>query len=141
VRAFQRRLIALPETCEVWITSKALAAEQKQVELEHAIPVGCLMNLLFWRVKTSDVREAAAQVDTLIRENTVLVWVTKDEHAELNKKYQSKMPKGFDTYPWKCTLARYTHTPNVSELRRWEGVPDRSKPLEDDLDSEMEDDF
>jgi hypothetical protein len=141
VRAFQRRLIALQETCEVWITSKALVAEKREVELEHAIPVGCLMNLLFWKVKTSDVTKATAEVDTLIRENTVLVWVTKDEHAELNKKYQSKMPEGFDTYPWKCRLARYTQTPSVSELRKWIVVPDPSKPLEDDLDSEMEDDF
>lgn len=141
VRAFQRRLIAQQETGQVWITSSAAKADKKQVELEHAIPVGCLMNLLFYKVETSDQTEAAAQVDELIRENTVLVWVTKSEHAELNQKHQCRMPEGFDTYPWEDTLARYKQTPGVSELGKWGGKAEKSKPAEDDLDSEMEDGF
>lgn len=141
VRAFQRRLIALGEMRDVWITSSAAVAEKTQVELEHAIPVGCLMNLLFYKVETSDLMKAIVQVDEIIRENTVLVWVTKDEHSKLNKNYQCKMPEGFDTYPWRDTLARYTKTRGVSELSKWTGLPDKSRPAENDLAAEIEEGF
>jgi len=140
VRAFQRRLIAEKEI-EIWVTWEAVTAEKKQIELEHAIPVGCLMNLLFYKVETFSPSEAAVQVDELLRENTVLVWVTKDEHAELNKCYQCKMPNGFDTYPWRDKLARYTQTPRVSKLSEWVGLTEKTKPAESDLDAEIEGDF
>jgi hypothetical protein len=141
VRAFQRRLIVRQEIRDVWITSNAAVAEKKQIELEHAIPIGCLMNLLFWKIETTDSTAATAHVDELIRENTVLVWVTRDEHAQLNKNYQCKMPEGFDTYPWENALARYVQTPGVSKLRKWMGSSDTSKPSENDLAAEIEDDF
>jgi hypothetical protein len=99
------------------------------------------MNLLFHKITTSDHAEATQQVDMLIRENTVLVWVTKEEHGMLNKQYQCTMPVGFDTYPWKDKLARYTQTSGVSGLSRWQKEDAQSKPAEDDLDSEMESDF
>jgi hypothetical protein len=142
VRAFQRRLITEEKVNGVLITSNALKAEKSLRQLEHAIPVGCLMNLLLFMVKTSELSEAATQIDKLLRGNTVLVWVTKDEHAELNKKYQCKMPDGFDTFPWKDKLARYSQTPSVSSLMpKRDGSADKSRPSKDDLDAELEDDF
>lgn len=143
VRAYQRRLIQTKPIRDVWITENALSAEaeQKPIELEHAIPVGCLMNLLFFKIAGTCMQRATAQVIELIEDNTVLVWVTPDEHAKLNKLYQSSMPPGHDTYPWKNKLGRYTQTDGISTLHNRESSRDETKPAEDDLDAEIEGDF
>lgn len=141
VRAYQRRMIAEKVIDEVWITDAAAAAEKSRIELEHAIPVGCLMNLLFHLVDANDQAEAARQVADIIQHNTVLVWVTKDEHSRLNKAYQCTMPEGFDTYPWKDPLARYRQTDGISELNKQVRAHEKSKPADDDLVVETEADF
>lgn len=143
VRAFQRRLIAKKEIGKILITSDAQSTKDK-IELEHAIPIGCLMNLLFWAMEVENwpsQAEAAVRVDQLVRENTILVWVTKNEHAKLNEKYQCTMPEDFDTYPWENVLARYVKTPGVSQLVELATAPNTGKPSENDLDVEIEDDF
>jgi hypothetical protein len=142
VRAYQRRMFAEKKITDIWITEAAAAPEKSQIELEHAIPVGCLMNVLFSEVDATDLVTAAQQVTALIEKNTVLVWVTKDEHAELNKRYQCTMPPGFDHYPWDDPFARYTQTKCISKLRpHTVKASEKSKPAEDDLDIEIEEDF
>jgi hypothetical protein len=44
-------------------------------------------------------------------------------------------------FPWVDPLARYKHTQGVSERRKWESLPDKSSPAENDLDAEIEGDF
>lgn len=146
VRAYQRRMIAEKVIKNIWITEAARQRDKSQIELEHAIPVGCLMNLLFYKIVGSDQAAAARQVADLIEESTVLVWVTKAEHLKLNDAYQCKMPEGFDTYPWEDPLARYRKTKDVSQpVPLEESVPtkasEKSKPAEDDLVVETEEDF
>ncbi|RZT06253.1 hypothetical protein SAMN05216319_4520 [Duganella sp. CF402] len=139
VRAYQRRLLATKQIKNVWISTAALAArdQKKKIELEHAIPVGCLMNLLFFKIDQTDIEAAKGLVSKLIEESTTLVWVTKDEHGRLD---QCSMPAGYDTYPWEDHLARY-RIAGISLLQRWTGWSDTIRPMQDDLDIEMENDF
>jgi len=107
LRQYQNRLIA--DALEVPYTPDARQAEADgdEIELEHAIPVGCIMNVLFHHAAGDTLQELAAQVTTLLENNTILAYVTPEEHAKLNKQLQSSMPDGFDTYPWRDVWARY----------------------------------
>lgn len=82
-------------------------ARGEATELEHAIPVGCIMNVLYHYAQGDTHDEVTKQVNSLIVQNTILARVTPDEHAKLNAKHQASMPTGFDTYPWKDVWARY----------------------------------
>lgn len=108
LRQYQNRLsLSTPE--DIPYTPAALNAEQlgHLVELEHAIPVGCLLNVLFHYADGGTHEEVTAQAKNLIEANTILAWVTPEEHRLLNKKHQSSFPAGFDTYPWRDVWARY----------------------------------
>jgi hypothetical protein len=73
---------------------------------EHAIPVACLLNLIFYSFENNEISDSS-MIQNLIENNTFLVWVTQFEHLKLNEKYAHSMPDGFDTYPWKNVWARY----------------------------------
>jgi hypothetical protein len=85
---------------------------QKDLHLEHAIPVACITNVLFYALmhksSTNLTPQAATELVTkIIERNIHLVWVTKDDHDKLNAKYASSMPPGYDTFPWRDPWARY----------------------------------
>jgi hypothetical protein len=108
LRQYQGRLMGrAPE--DVPYTQAALEAKKKgeYIELEHAIPIGCLMNVLFHYANGITHEEVTEQVKSIVANNTILAWVTPKEHTQLNKRHQSFMPVGFDTYPWKDVWARY----------------------------------
>jgi hypothetical protein len=109
VRAFQERLIATKDLTDIPYTQAAYEAELEgeSRHLEHAIPVACLMNVLFHYVGDLEVTAATAKVEELIRENTILAWVTPEEHAKLNGRLAHCMPDAFSYYPWADRWARY----------------------------------
>ncbi|MGB7481703.1 MAG: hypothetical protein WA924_15360 [Burkholderiaceae bacterium] len=110
LRQYQARLVA--NAFEVPCTPAARRADlmEEPTELEHAIPVGCLMNVLFQYAHGEVLQDLAVNVTSLVQVNTILSRVTPSEHALLNKQCQSSMPSGFDTYPWKNVWARYVHS-------------------------------
>lgn len=109
LRQYQARLVA--DALEVPYTPAARRADLvgEPTELEHAIPVGCLMNVLFEYAHGTTVQELAFTATALVNQNTILSRVTPAEHALLNKQCQSSMPLGFATYPWQNVWARYVH--------------------------------
>jgi len=123
IRAYQRQLFK-KMSYEIPFTSAAREAQLKKeaIELEHSIPVGCVMNVLFHYANGSTHEEMMAQTVRLLKENTVLAWVTPQQHGQLNGKYQSSMPVGFDTYPWQDVWARYV----AAEVE----LPEGAFPLE-----------
>jgi hypothetical protein len=112
VRAFQDRLVAAKDLTDIPYTKAAYQAELESEprHLEHAIPVACLMNVLFHYVSGLDIISASAKVEELIRENTILAWVTLEEHAKLNEKLAHCMPDAFSYYPWEDQWARYVES-------------------------------
>ena len=75
-------------------------ANKKEVNLEHAIPMKVLIEML---LKTENL--TAEKVDKILNQFCVVMIITKDEDSLLNAKYRSSMPSnwnGVDIY------ARYT---------------------------------
>jgi hypothetical protein len=109
IRTYQSRLIGdgqLPVRYTEAARSAELAGDP--IELEHAVPVGCLMNVLFHHLPVDDIMSAGEEVSRLVCENSILAYVTPEEHLRLNQmKLSSSMPAGFDFFPWKDVWARY----------------------------------
>jgi hypothetical protein len=79
----------------------------KTAILEHGIPVACVANVLFHSVTGPALQKAIEQVKACLEANTVLAWVTPEEHSKLNAQFAHCMPEGYDCYPWRDVWARY----------------------------------
>ena len=78
-----------------WATPTAREAlrvgKREGIEVEHAIPVSLIHDYVLGETLLSE-----SELVDILRGHLVGVYITKDEHAALNKKHRSKMPEGVD---------------------------------------------
>jgi hypothetical protein len=98
----------------VTLSSLAAQAEDVPKDIEHAIPISYLIDL----VKNHGTATATI-VEQLVQTHTCLVQVTKSEHRRLNALYRSGMP--LDWSLGSCPFARYHHA-NIALLCKTSGA-------------------